>query len=144
MPARGTRLSSSTAGTTHAFPTKKMSNPAPGPKQLMSWLRNLGILWLYVERTYNTPKNCKNEPTIKKLSLKVTLPTRRFDWTANISKPNAIGSWRWSSLSLFEFCTWWVAKSTNSNYQNDGGPMTFFTCLCWSRTSQGRGGWTKQ
>ena len=43
-------------------------------------------------KTYNTPKNCKNEPTIKELSVEVMLPVRRFGWTANISKPNTIGS----------------------------------------------------
>ena len=35
-------------------------------------------------------KNCKNELTIKELSPKVTLPARRFGWTANIWKPNVI------------------------------------------------------
>ena len=130
MLAWGIRLSSSTASTTHTFPTKRTSTPAPGPKQLMSWPRNLGILWLYTERTYNTPKNYKNEPTIKELSLEIMLPARIFDWTANISKPNAIESWRWSSLGLFEFCTRWVSKSINSNCRNDRRSMTLSICLC--------------
>ena len=124
----GTRLLSSIVGTTYTFPTKKTLTPAPSPKQLISRLRNLGISWLHTERTYNTPKNCKNDPIIKKLSLEVTFSARRFSWTANISKPNAIGSWRRSSLGLFEFCTQWVAKPTNSNCQNDGRFMTFSTC----------------
>ena len=104
-PALGTRLLSSTAGTTYVFLTKKTSTLAPGPKQLMSWPKNLWILWLHTERTYNMLENCKNEPIRKELSLKVTLLARRFVWIANISKPNAIRSWRQSFLGLFEFCT---------------------------------------
>ena len=127
--------SSSTAGTTHAFYIKRTSTPTPGSKQLMSWLRNLGILWLHAERTYNMPQNCKNELTIKELSLKVMLPAKRFDWTANISKLNAIGSWTRSSLGIFEFCIRWVVKSTNSNSRNDGGSMMFSTCPFWSWTT---------
>ena len=137
-PVRGTRLSNSTASTSNAFLTKRTSTPAPGLKQLMSWTKNLGVLLLHAERTYNMPKNCKNKPTIKELSLEFTLPARKFGWTANISKPNAIGSWRRSSLGLFKFCTWWVVKLTNSNCQNNWGFMTFFMYPGWSTTSQGR------
>ena len=129
-PARGTRLSSSTAGSIHAFPTKRMLTPASGPKQLMSWLKNLGISQLHRERTYNMPKNYKNEPIIKELYLEITLSARKFGWTANISKPNAIRSWRQSSLGLFEFYTRWVAKPTNLSCWNNGGSMTFFMYLC--------------
>ena len=113
--ARGINLSSSIAGTTYAFPTKSTSTPAPGPKQLIGWPKNLGILWMHAEKTYNTPKNCKNEPIIKELSLEVTFSARRFSLIANISKLNSIGSWRRSYLGLFKFCTWCVAKRTNSN-----------------------------
>ena len=72
--------------------TKRTSTPASGLKQLISWPKNLGILWLHAERTYNTPNNCKNKPMIKELSLEVTLLAKKFGWTANISKSNTIGS----------------------------------------------------
>ena len=78
MPVWGTYLSSSTTDTTHAFPTKRTSTSALSLKQVMSKPRNLGISSLNTERTYNTPKNCKNKPTIEKLSLEVMLSTRRF------------------------------------------------------------------
>ena len=129
-PAWDICLSSLTAGTTQAFPMKRTSTSGPGPKQIISWLQNLGILWLYAEKTYNMPKNCKNEPTIKELNLKIMLLVRKFGWIANISKPNTIGSWRRSSLSFFEFCTWWVTKPTNSICQNDERSRMFSTCPC--------------
>ena len=118
---------SSTMGTTYAYPTKKISTFALNWNQLISWLRNLGISWLHTKKTYNMPKNCKNKYIIKKLSLEVTLLAKKFGWTANISKPNVIGSWRRSSLDLFEFCTRWVAKSINSNCQNNEGSIMSFT-----------------
>ena len=130
MPVRGTCLLSSTAGTTHAFSIKTTSTLTLGPNQLISWLRNLWISWLHIEKTYNTSKNCKNKLIIKELSLEVMLSARRFDWIINISKPNVIGSWRQRSLGLFKFCTWWVAKLTNMNCQNNGGSMTFSTYPC--------------
>ena len=44
--------------------------------ELTEELRNL--MAACRERIYNMPKNCKNEPTINKLSLEVTLLARKF------------------------------------------------------------------
>ena len=67
----------------------------------------------------------------------------KFGWTANISKPNKIGSWKLSSSGRSESYTRWGSKLISSNYRRSGGFMMFFTCHCWSRTPPGRGGWTR-
>ena len=64
---------------------KKMLTLTPSPKQLMSWLSDLGILWLHAKKTLNIFMNNKNKPTIKKPSLEVMLSTKKFGWIANIS-----------------------------------------------------------
>ena len=38
----------------------------------------------------------------KGIKLEAILPVTKFGWIANISKPNKIESWKWSSLDHFE------------------------------------------
>ena len=101
-------------------------------------------LWLYVEKTSNTPRTFRSKPTIKAQSLEAMFPATKFGWTVNTSKTSRIGSWRLSSLDRSKSYNRWGSRLTSLSYQKSGESMMFSTCHCWSRTPLGRNGWTRQ
>ena len=143
MQAPATLCSSWIAATTPGCHPETTSTPAPSPRQQVSYQKNWENWWWFVKKTSTELKSFKSEPKIKASSLEATPPVIKFGWKANISRPNEIINWRLSFSDHFKFCTQWVNKPTNSNYQRIGASTMFFMCHYWSKTPPGRGKWTK-
>ena len=90
------------------------------------------------------PKNFKNEPTTKALSLKAMPLMIKFGWTANISRLNVTASWRQSSLGRSGYSILLGSEHTSWSFLGSREFMIFSTCHCWSKILLGRGRWIKK
>ena len=110
--------------------------------QLKDWLWNWGSWWIFVSKIFCTLRTSKSKLTTKGWNRGATHPVRRSGLIANTSRPSGTGSWRQSSLGRFECYTLLGSKLTSWNFLKIREFMMFFMYYCWSRTPQGKGGWT--
>ena len=72
------------------------------PRSSLSWQTsyqwNSESWWLFVGKISTMPRNFKNELIIRESNHGATPLVKNFGWIANISRPNAIGSWNQSFL----------------------------------------------
>ena len=134
MLAPVTRLSSWTVATTFGCHTKKISTPAPSPSRRTNYQRNSESWGLFAKKTSTIPRNFRNELTIRESNLGATPIARKFGWTANISRPNAIESWRQSSLDRSGYFILLGSKRTSWSFLKTGEFLMFSMCHCWNRT----------
>ena len=123
---------------------RKTLIPASSLSQWTNYQRNSENLWLFAVKTSTMPRNFKNKLTIREANLRATPPARKFGWTANISRTNATGSWRQSSLGRSKYFILSGNKHTSWSFLRSRESMRFSICHCWNQTPQGKDGCMKR
>ena len=101
------------AATTPKYCIRKKLTTVPSLSQWTNYQQNQENWWLFIKKTSTMLKNFKSGLTIKTLSLKAILPTKKFGWIVSTSKSNKIESWKWSFLDRSKSYILLRSKFTN-------------------------------